>query len=113
MRRLNRSFSVGAAKLARLANVPVLLALPVFSRDHHEVRIRVFGPFTSSAATPEQQDIDVTNAALDIVEREVGRRPSDYVLAIGAERCWDSGTQLWSTIPAPQVAAQRAPGVPS
>jgi hypothetical protein len=110
---LKRSFSTGAAKLARLGNAPLLLALPVLGPDQHEVRMRVFGPFTSAAATPELQDAEITNAVLDMVEREVGMRPCDYVLEIGAERRWDSETQHWKPLEVVHVAAQSAPGVSS
>jgi lauroyl/myristoyl acyltransferase len=107
---LRRTFSTGAAKLARVGEVPLLMALPVMGSDNRCVRMRIFGPFKSQAATAEQQDLEVTNAMLDVVEHEVGQRPCDYVLEIGAERRWDAESQSWSAFPAPVLATQRIPG---
>jgi hypothetical protein len=95
----NRTFSTGSAKLARLAGTPLLLALPVMSNDGSAVRMRLFGPFHSSAASTDQQDIDVTQQVLDVIEREVGERPCDYLLDIGGDRRWDAETQSWRAAP--------------
>jgi lauroyl/myristoyl acyltransferase len=110
---LKRTFSTGAAKLARLSNAPLLLAMPVLGPDHREVRMRLFGPFRSDAATAEQQDVEITSAMLDLVEREVGMRPCDYVLEIGAERRWETESQRWTCLPEPAIAVHRAPGMSS
>jgi hypothetical protein len=64
----------------------------------------------SNAADPEQRDLEVTNAMLDTVEREVGIRPCDYVLEIGAERRWDAHAQRWVPFPATALDALSLPG---
>jgi hypothetical protein len=53
------------------------------------------GPFHSAAASAHQQDGEVTQQILDVVEREIGTRPCDYMLDIGGERSWDPHTQSW------------------
>ena len=100
----HRTFSTGSAKLARLAGAPLLLAIPVMSDDGSTVRMRMVGPFHSSAASADQQDVDVTQQMLDVIEREVGERPCDYLLDIGGDRRWDPGTQTWRD--APMTATQ-------
>lgn len=90
-----RTFSTGSAKLARLAGAPMLLGIPVMAEGGESVRMRIFGPFRSCAASEEQQDVEVTQQILDIIEREVGERPCEYLLDIGGDRCWDSGSRAW------------------
>jgi len=108
-----RTFSTGAAKMARLANVPVMLALPIHDEEKNEVRVRMFGPFTSQAVLPEQQDIDVTQQLLNAIEVEIGLRPAEYVLEIGSDRRWDAAARKWISLPAVTIETQRAPGVTS
>ena len=69
------------------------------SDDGTTVRMRMFGPFHSNAASTDQQDIDVTQQVLDVIESEVGERPCDYVLDIGGERRWDPETHSWRDAP--------------
>ena len=107
---LHRTFSTGAAKMARLGAVPLMLALPVLEDDRRGIRMRLFGPYVSNAADPEQRDLEVTNAMLDTVEREVGIRPCDYVLEIGAERRWDADAQRWVPFPATALDTLSLPG---
>jgi lauroyl/myristoyl acyltransferase len=94
-----RTFSTGTAKLARLAGTPLLLAMPVMADDGRTVRMRLFGPFRSNAAAVDQQDIEVTQQVLDIIEREVGERPCQYMLDIGGDRRWDPDTHTWREAP--------------
>jgi lauroyl/myristoyl acyltransferase len=102
---MHRTFSTGSAKLARLAGAPLLLAIPVMSEDHSAVRMRLFGPFRSSAVSADQQDVEITQQMLDAVEREVGERPCEYVLDIGGDRRWDPDTQSWRDVPMTAAAA--------
>lgn len=94
-----RTYSTGSAKIARLAGAPLLLGLPVMSDDGRSVRMRVFGPFRSTAPSAEQQDVDVTNQVLDVIEREVGERPCEYLLDIGGERRWNRREHEWFDAP--------------
>jgi hypothetical protein len=103
---VTRTFSTGSAKLARLAGAPLLLAIPVMSDDGTTVRMRLFGPFHSNAASAEQRDVDVTQQVLDVIEREVGERPCEYVLDIGGDRRWDPDTRTWRD--APMTATETA-----
>ena len=100
-----RTFSSGSARLARLAGAPLLLGIPVMSDDGKAVRMRLFGPFRSNAPSEDQQDIDVTQQILDVIEREVGARPCEYLLDIGGDRRWSADEQAWRAAPLPAAAA--------
>ncbi len=89
-----RTFSTGAAKLSRLTDSPLLFLMPVVESDR-QVRVRLMGPFTSNETEPDKYDIDVTRQVLDLVEREVGRRPTEYILDIGGGRRWDAELETW------------------
>lgn len=102
---MQRTFSTGSAKLARLGHAPLLLGIPVMSDDGNAVRLRLFGPFHSHSPSADQQDIDVTQQVLDIIEREVGERPCEYLLDIGGDRRWDPGAQRWLDAPLPATTA--------
>lgn len=108
---LERTFATGAARLARESGAPLLLALPVHAADGHGIRMRVFGPYRSDLTDPLAHDAHVTHQMLDEIEREIGRRPTEYVLHIGGERRWDPATETWSRIAPP--AAQAASGTES
>jgi lauroyl/myristoyl acyltransferase len=98
---LQRTYSTGSAKLARLAGAPLLLGIPVLSDDGRAVRMRLFGPFRSHAASGDQQDIEVTQQVLDIIEREVGERPCEYLLDIGGDRRWNPQERAWQMVAVP------------
>jgi lauroyl/myristoyl acyltransferase len=89
-----RTFSTGAAKLSRLTGSPLLFLMPVREPGNH-VRVRVLGPFTSAETDPDRHDTDLTHQVLDYVEREVGRRPAEYILDIGGARRWDAARETW------------------
>jgi len=101
----HRTFSTGSAKLARMSGAPLLLAIPMMSDDGDAVRMRLFGPFHSNATSEDQRDIEVTQRMLDVIEREVGERPCEYLLDIGGDRRWDPGAQRWLDAPLPATAA--------
>jgi hypothetical protein len=71
------------------------------SDDSRSVRMRLFGPFRANAASEEQQDIEVTHQVLDVIEREVGTRPCEYMLDIGGDRRWDPRANAWTEIAPP------------
>jgi hypothetical protein len=103
-----RTFSTGSAKLARLCHAPMLLGIPVLSDDGRAVQLRLFGPFKSNSPAEGQQDIDVTQQALDVIEREIGERPCEYLLDIGGDRRWDAGERTWQDLPLPATATLTA-----
>jgi lauroyl/myristoyl acyltransferase len=102
---LNRTFSTGAAKLARLGQCPILLALPVLDREGREIQLRLLGPFRAALPEAENADTDVSQQMLDVIEREIGQRPCDYMLEIGGERRWNAQSQSWLPLP-PSTATE-------
>lgn len=88
------TFSTGAARLARLAACPVVLALPRMN-GRRGVELQIVGPYQSSAPAGEEWDKDITNQMLDDIEREIGRRPLDYALDLGRDRRWSPEHDAW------------------
>jgi lauroyl/myristoyl acyltransferase len=91
-----RTFSTGAARLARMADSPLLLLLPFPDRGKH-VTAHLLGPYVSQLETPEERDADVTRQLLAEIERRVGEHPETYALDIGHERTWNSATLMWES----------------
>ncbi|MBK9170085.1 MAG: hypothetical protein IPM24_21850 [Bryobacterales bacterium] len=85
----SREFSLGAARLARLAKCPVVSCLPVVEND---------GSISLHWGDPVHvgdTDIPVMDALLDGIEAAIGQRPDQYVLPIGSERRWNPALQRW------------------
>lgn len=84
------SFGTGAAQIARLAGVPIVVCTPY--RDDDGVVIEWSAPMTVS---DRSQDHHVTSRVLDVIERSVGRHPTSYALRIGGARRWSPGDDEW------------------
>ncbi|MBF6601170.1 MAG: hypothetical protein IVW36_11735 [Dehalococcoidia bacterium] len=107
-----RGFAPGTARVARLAQCPIVLALPLFERDG-SVRVE-WGPWIEAPAPDDEAaDIRITDELIDALERAVGRFPLQYQHPIGSERRWDAATQCWR-MPATAGGAldQAPPGRP-
>jgi lauroyl/myristoyl acyltransferase len=85
-------FSTGAAQLARLARCPIITCIPILERD---------GTMVLEWGTPMRvgevagDDVAVMSRLLDVLERAVGERPTQYVYEIGGDRRWNAQTGLW------------------
>jgi hypothetical protein len=95
---LERTYSTGAAKLARLAGAPLLYVQSEVVDDGKSILMRIAGPFSSDAQDPEVRDQEATGKLLDHIEKEVGKQPERYVLDIGGQRRWDARQQEWRPI---------------
>jgi lauroyl/myristoyl acyltransferase len=88
------SFALGTARLARMAQCPVVTCVPFLDTDGRIV-VEWGELIPAPARDDEAADIRITNAILDVFERAVGQRPGQYVLPIGTGRRWDAGAQCW------------------
>lgn len=90
-----RIFSLGAARLARLAKCPIVLCLPRVE-GHQTVVLEWGEPLT---VPDEASDIPVMNAMLDRLETVVGTHPDQYLLPFGGDRHWNASLRLWQDKP--------------
>ncbi|MBE0656979.1 MAG: hypothetical protein IH602_04770, partial [Bryobacteraceae bacterium] len=84
-----RVFSLGAARLARLAKCPIVLCLPRIAGDGTMV-LEWGEPLT---VLDEASDIPVMNSLLDRLETAVGTHPDQYLLPFGRDRRWNATLQ--------------------
>jgi lauroyl/myristoyl acyltransferase len=87
-------FATGIARLARLAQAPILLCFAELEDDGRIV-LRWSDPVAPPDQDDETADVRVTSALLDQIEREVGRHPENYLVPIDSERRWDAGAEQW------------------
>lgn len=87
------AFATGAARLARLAAVPVVVCSA--HRDGDQVVLDWSTPIEPSAG--RDGDASVTRQVLDLMETIVARQPGSYALPIGGSRRWDGSA--WVPLP--------------
>ncbi len=89
-----RTFSIGAAKLSRLAQCPIVACATYVANDGAVVL--EWGPVTPPPELDDEAvDFQTTNAILDFLQDAIGRRPAQYVLYIGEERRWKPVLRTW------------------
>lgn len=89
-----RHFATGAARMARLAQVPVLLC-EAEPDGRGGTLVRWSDPIGPPPVDDETADSGITSRLLDEIERDIARRPGQYVQAIGNERHWDPVGGAW------------------
>src|SRR5690606_32339051 len=98
--RESASFATGTARLARLAQCPIVLCMPRVEPDG-----RVVLHWKKVIATPDRRDaeadITITSLLLDEIEHAIGCRPEQYVMDILGERRWNAEQERWESPPAP------------
>ncbi|QGZ97091.1 lysophospholipid acyltransferase family protein [Terricaulis silvestris] len=109
----SQNFALGGARLSRLAQCPIVMCVPFLDGDR--IVLEWSDPLMPAAAGDADSDVRVTNEMLDTIERAVGERPGQYVLAVGHDRYWDPKTGTWQmpvaetvAAPAPAKAAEAA-----
>jgi hypothetical protein len=90
-----RGFAVGAARLTRLAQCPLVPFVAVTGPDRRSVIIEWGTPIPPPLVDDKAADVRVMDEALDFIERGVGRYPYQYFHPIGTERRWDAPTERW------------------
>lgn len=103
-----RGFALGTARIARLAQCPVVLGVAVWD-DDSSVRVVWRPPIDPPPIDDEQADVRVIDQLLDDLEALVGRFPLQYLHPLGADRRWDAAALRWDP---PRGAASLAEAAP-
>lgn len=89
-----QSFALGAARLARLSQRPIVVCVPFFDGDRRVVT--EWGPVIAPPARDDAAaDARITDEILDWIERRIGARPGQYVQSFGQGRRWSRVAQCW------------------
>ena len=89
-----RGFALGAARIARLAQCPVILEICVNQPDG-SVLIE-WGPYIDPPNVDDTAtDAGVMDQLIDAIENAIGRYPEQYLHPIGDARRWNADTGRW------------------
>lgn len=91
----DRGFALGAARIARLAQCPVVPFVAVFGEAPRTVSYEWGKPIWPGPRDDKSRDALVIDAALEFLERGVAKYPTQYLHPIGYERAWNSNHQAW------------------
>jgi lauroyl/myristoyl acyltransferase len=96
-----RGFARGTARVARLAQCPIVFYVAVREPDGG-VRIE-WGPWVDPPAPADEAgEVCVMDQLIDMLEVTVARYPLQYLHPIGDDRAWDPASRCWR---APAVTA--------
>jgi lauroyl/myristoyl acyltransferase len=84
-----RSFSMGAARLAKLCKCPIVSCV-CWREDDGTIIFQWGSPILSVG-----NEIDTMNQLIDAVEEAIAARPTQYVLEVGHERRWNPELGRW------------------
>jgi lauroyl/myristoyl acyltransferase len=87
-------FAVGTAVIARLAQCPIVPCTTLV-RDDETIVIEWGTPIQPPAVDDKAADVRITGQLVDHIERAIGSKPEQYVLAIGASRRWNAAKDRW------------------
>ena len=90
----SRTFSTGAARLARLTQATIVSCVMRLDGDRR-VLLEWGPPIAPTEEGDESSDIAIMNRLLDPLEVATGERPTQYVLPFGADRRWNPSVQRW------------------
>lgn len=88
----DRSFAMGAARLAKSCQCPVVSCV-CWREDDGTVFIKWGTPILRV-----DDQIDAMNQLIDPLEVAVGERPTKYVVDIGDERRWNAALRRWENL---------------
>ena len=91
---LDRPFAKGAARIARLAQVPVGV-LVAERTGRRSVRLHFGDMIQPPAIDDKESDKVVTATLVHELERQVGRFRGQYPHPIGWQRRWDAQSEEW------------------
>ena len=89
-----RTFALGAATVARLAQCPVIPFVAIIERQR-TVRVVWGEPIAPPGRDDADADAGVIGEALGYLERAIGRFPEHYLASIGTERRFDRESRHW------------------
>lgn len=92
----DRGFALGTARIARLAQCPIVFSFAVWESDR-SVRFE-WGPWIEPPPIDDEAaDRAVVDKLVEAAELVVARYPAQYLHPIGHERAWDPATGRWIT----------------
>jgi len=89
-------FAMGAARLAKMARVPIINCI-AYLDDNEEIVLEWKPPIRFEEGKDEISEEDLMKNLLSDIEIAVGNRPEQYVLNIGSERRWNHNEQRWES----------------
>jgi lauroyl/myristoyl acyltransferase len=90
----SRRFALGAARIARRAQCPIIFEMAVFEPDGG-VRVE-WGPYIDPPAPDDEAaDVGVMDQLIDHLEACVARYPLQYLHPMGCDRRWDPASGRW------------------
>ncbi|MBK5222592.1 MAG: hypothetical protein JJE52_06900 [Acidimicrobiia bacterium] len=89
-----RPFANGTAQFARMAQVPVVVAIPYLDADGACV-VEWSDPLPPPGRRDRAGEATLTDQILDRLELAVGHRPAQYVIDVGEGRQWDPTNERW------------------
>jgi lauroyl/myristoyl acyltransferase len=101
-----RGFALGTARIARLAEVPVVFCVSVYEPDG-SARIE-WGPWIEPPPIDDAAAVvRVMDELIDALELAIGRYPLQYLHPIGRERVWDAEREAWIQAESPPRPRRR------
>jgi lauroyl/myristoyl acyltransferase len=94
----SRAFAMGAARLARLVQRPIVSC--TYRIEDNRTMVLEYGtPILPAYEDGEHNDTRVMDKLLHEIETAIGKCPTQYVLSIGGERRWNAGNNRWEELP--------------
>ncbi len=94
-----RGFALGAARIARIAQCPLVPFVAVFGEEPRTVIIDWGCPIPPPEPDDAAADRRVIDQALEFIEKGVARYPDQYDYPIGCDRRWSAVTGRWEDTP--------------
>jgi len=108
----SQTFATGTARLARLSQRPIVACVPFLDGDRRVV-VHWSPVIPAPARNDSEADVRITNEILDWIERRIGERPDQYVLAFGQGRYWSPVAQCWIDANEARPSSKAASRTPS
>jgi hypothetical protein len=91
----DRGFALGAARLARLAQCPLVPFVAVLGREPRTVIYDWGEPTWPGPRDARSGDSALIDRALDFIEGGIARYPTQYLHPIGHARAWSHSERAW------------------
>jgi lauroyl/myristoyl acyltransferase len=90
-----RGFAGGVARIARLAQCPIVPFVAVLGAERRSARIEWGAPIDPPELADRAMERRVLDLVIDWLERAVARHPTQYLHPLGRERLWDADNTRW------------------
>jgi hypothetical protein len=93
-----KKFARGIIEIARISGCPIISIIPVFNNDK-TITLLWGDPMYVNDSMSEAEQNGILDRLIDPMEVAVGRRPDQYLMPIGVDRCWDQHSDNWGNPP--------------